>query len=190
MAGSPNFGKRLRFSRTSTNLLLVSDTLDTPGTMARATNPSKRAKSFSKKKSNIAGYAKRKSLKGKTLADASDVYEYQPEKVRRAKVKLLLEKDELQDGGKDDSDAEGSVSRRARPRLVGEVDEDDRIGSDEDEEIDSDAAFDESDEEQFAGLNFSRSKVCTQLCLQEAIYNCSTEVSAQEAVKSRQALET
>ena len=127
--------------------------------MVRAPNATKHAKAFSKKASNVAGYAKRKSLKGKALADASDIYEYQPEKVRRGKVRLDLEKDELQGVGGDDSDGEGSVSGRVRPRLVGENDEDDRIGSDEDEEIDSDAAFDESDEEQFAGFNFSSNKV-------------------------------
>ena len=136
-------------------------TASTFRTMARATNPSKRTKSFSKKTSNATGYAKRKSLKGKALADASDVYEYQPEKVRRAKVKLLLEKDEAQGLAGDDSDAEGSLSGRPRPRLVGEDDEDDHIGSDEDEEIDSDAAFDESDEEQFAGFSFASNKVRT-----------------------------
>ncbi|GJE97818.1 Utp14 domain-containing protein [Phanerochaete sordida] len=123
--------------------------------MARATT---NKKPFNKKTYNAAGYAKRKSLKGKAVADSSDVYEYQSERVRRSKVKLLLEKDELQGAGGDDSDAEGDASERRRPRLVGEDDEDDRIGSDEDEEIDSDAAFDESDEEQFAGFNFSSNK--------------------------------
>ena len=103
--------------------------------MARGTNPPKRGKVFSRKASNIAGYAKRKSLKGKALADASDVYEYQAEKVRRGKVKLDLEKDEMQGIAGDGSDDEGSVSGRVRPRLVGDDDEDDRIGSDEDEEI-------------------------------------------------------
>ena len=67
-------------------------------TMARAAGATRQKKTFANKKaSNVAGYTKRKSLKGKALVDASDVYEFQPEKVRRAKVKLLLEKDELQD---------------------------------------------------------------------------------------------
>ena len=116
-----------------------------------------------KKTSNAAGYAKRKSLKSKAVSNPSDVYEYQPERVRRAKVKLQLEKDEVlgAGAGDDDSDAEGSASGRGqpKPRLVGENDDDDGIASDEDEELDSDAAFDESDEERFAGFDFSHSKV-------------------------------
>lgn len=76
---------------------------------------------------------------------------------------MQLEKDEMQgiNGGDDESDAEGSTAGHGglRPRLVGENDDDDRIASDEDEELDSDAAFDESDEERFAGFDFSRSKV-------------------------------
>ena len=49
-----------------------------------------------------------------------------------------------------------------RPRLVGENDDDSGIGEDEDEEIDSDAAFEESDEDRFAGFSFSH-KVCAIL---------------------------
>ena len=128
--------------------------------MPRLTKATKPSRGASKKAFNAAGYAKRKSLKSKTLSNASDVYEYQGERVRRAKVKLLLEKDEMIGGGNDDSDAEGSISGRPRPRLVGENDDDEGIDEDDDEEIDSDAAFDESDEEQFAGFSFSRNKVC------------------------------
>lgn len=123
--------------------------------------PTRPLKSSMKKSNNAAGYAKRKSLKSKTLANPSDVYEYQPERVRRSKVKLQLEKDEaLGAGGGDESDAEDDMSGRGRlkPRLVGENDDDDGIASDEDEELDSDAAFDESDEERFAGFDFSHNK--------------------------------
>ncbi|KAJ3563283.1 hypothetical protein NP233_g9033 [Leucocoprinus birnbaumii] len=42
-------------------------------------------------------------------------------------------------------------------RLIGEGDDDERIDSADDEELDSDAAFDESDEERYAGF-FSRKK--------------------------------
>ncbi|KIP03917.1 hypothetical protein PHLGIDRAFT_25886 [Phlebiopsis gigantea 11061_1 CR5-6] len=118
-----------------------------------------------KKSNNAAGYAKRKSLKSKAVSNPSDVYEYQPERVRRAKVKLQLEKDELLGvrgrGGDGDSDAEGSASSHGqlRPRLVGENDDDEGIASDEDEELDSDAAFDDSDEERFAGFDFPHSKL-------------------------------
>ncbi|KAI0714788.1 Utp14 protein-domain-containing protein [Earliella scabrosa] len=130
----------------------------TSGKAGRASRPSRKA-------ANALGYAKRQSMKSKTLgSQLSDVYEYQQERVRRAKVKPLLEKDEIAGagggaGGSEDEDEEGTggVGRRreVRPRLVGENDDDGGIGEDEDEEIDSDAAFEESDEERFAGFSFS-----------------------------------
>ena len=46
-----------------------------------------------------------------------------------------------------------------KPRLVGENDDDMGIAEEDDEEIDSDEAFEESDEERFAGFSFSQ-KVC------------------------------
>ncbi len=120
-----------------------------------------------KKAANALGYAKRQSQKSKVLGPKiSDVYEYQQEKVRRAKLKPLLERDELVGMRRDESgseDEEGGVGKRreVRPRLVGEND-DDGIGEDEDEDIDSDEAFDESDEDRFAGFSFSQ-KVCHAL---------------------------
>ncbi|RDX46820.1 Utp14-domain-containing protein [Lentinus brumalis] len=114
-----------------------------------------------KKAANALGYAKRQSQKSKVLGPKiSDVYEYQQEKVRRAKLKPLLERDELVGMRRDESgseDEEGGVGKRreVRPRLVGEND-DDGIGEDEDEDIDSDEAFDESDEDRFAGFSFSQ----------------------------------
>ncbi|PIL31303.1 hypothetical protein GSI_06001 [Ganoderma sinense ZZ0214-1] len=116
----------------------------------------------SRKAANALGYAKRQSLKSKTLGPGlSDVYEYQQEKVRRAKVKPLLEKDEsmrvggAESGSEDEEGASGN-RRSVRPRLVGENDDDMGIAEDEDEEIDSDEAFEESDEERFAGFSFSQ----------------------------------
>ena len=116
----------------------------------------------SRKNANSLGYAKRQSLKSRTLGSKrlSDVYEFQPEKVRRAKVKPLLERDETVAAGGDESGSEveeamGTRRRDVRPRLVGENDDDGGIGEDEDEDIDSDEAFEESDEERFAGFNFS-----------------------------------
>ncbi|KAH8094740.1 Utp14-domain-containing protein [Cristinia sonorae] len=113
---------------------------------------------------NANGYAKRQSLKAKKTTD-SDVYEYRPEKERRGKVKLLLEKDELLGarGDSDDEDEEGSgrgkgKGRNNGPRLVGEDEDDMEIGEDEDEEIDSDGAFDESDEDRYAGFSFASVK--------------------------------
>lgn len=117
----------------------------------------------SRKVANALGYAKRQSSKSKVLSGGtiSDVYEYQPEKVRRSKVKLQLEKDELigaggEGSGSDLEDDEGGrTGKSGGPRLVGEKEDDEEIDEDEDEDIDSDEAFEESDEERFAGFNFS-----------------------------------
>ncbi|PCH34293.1 Utp14-domain-containing protein [Wolfiporia cocos MD-104 SS10] len=121
----------------------------------------KKPRAPSGKSANALGYAKRQSRKPKVPSSAAiaDVYEYQPEKVRRASMKLQYEKDELIGAGGDVSGSEDeagpSARQRGRPRLVGE---DEEIGEDEDEEIDSDAAFEESDEEEFAGSNFLRNQ--------------------------------
>ncbi|KAI0756427.1 Utp14 protein-domain-containing protein [Daedaleopsis nitida] len=131
--------------------------------MVKGRAPGKVSKSRPlRKAANALGYAKRQTLKSKTLgSQLSDVYEYQQEKVRRAKIKPLLEKDDtagLRGGESGSEDEEGTMGNRRerRPRLVGENDDDDGIGEDEDEEIDSDGAFEESDEEDFAGSKFSR----------------------------------
>lgn len=120
-----------------------------------------------KKNSNAAGYAKRKSLKSKTLSSGpssslGDVYEYSGERVRRGKLKLQLEKDEILGAGRpadsDDDMGEGGSGRGGmHPRLLNERegDEEEGLGEDEDEEIDSDEAFEESDEERFAGFSFA-----------------------------------
>jgi U3 small nucleolar RNA-associated protein 14 len=50
-----------------------------------------------------------------------------------------------------------------KTRLIGENDDDERIDSAEDEELDSDAAFDESDEDRYAG--FFSSKVRIIICV-------------------------
>jgi len=55
------------------------------------------------------------------------------------------------EGGGSDDDEDG----RAQARLV---DEDEEIDSGDDEEIDSDAAFEESDDDRFAGFNFASSQ--------------------------------
>ena len=118
----------------------------------------------SQKQNNVRGFAKRqlqKSQRTPRFSDQADVYEYQSEKFRRSKVELQLGRDEL-DGVRDNlSGSEDGHDPRGtgRPRLVGESDDEGGIGSDEDEEIDSDAAFDESDEERFAGFSFAN-KVC------------------------------
>lgn len=127
--------------------------------MPRAHNPPKGAKNDSRKAYNAAGYNKRKAAKAQSSGGLEDVYEYQQERVRRSKVKLQLEKDEEMGGrGERSDDDEMDGKSELKPRLVGEHD-DDVIGEEEDEEIDSDAAFEESDDERFAGFGFASSKV-------------------------------
>lgn len=84
----------------------------------------------------------------------SDVYEYQSHKVRRAHVLLALDKDEAREHGAASDDDTDSNMRK--PRLIGEDVEDEDIPSEDDEELDSDAAFEESDEERFAGFSFPK----------------------------------
>ncbi|KAJ3833190.1 Utp14-domain-containing protein [Lentinula raphanica] len=97
------------------------------------------------------GYAKRQARKAakSNTRSADDVYEYAPEKVRRSKVALDLDREEELDapGGADEVE-----DIRLKARLIGENDEDEKIDSEDDEEIDSDGAFDEDDDERFAGF--------------------------------------
>ncbi|KAJ3767843.1 Utp14-domain-containing protein [Lentinula raphanica] len=97
------------------------------------------------------GYAKRQARKAakSNARSADDVYEYAPEKVRRSKVALDLDREEELDalGGPDEVE-----DIRLKARLIGENDEDEKIDSEDDEEIDSDGAFDEDDDERFAGF--------------------------------------
>ena len=134
----------------------------------RAPGKAPQAGRTGRKTANALGYARRQSLKSKALGSSSkgisDVYEYQQDRVRRAKVKPLLEQDEVAarggEGSGSEDEEEASVRKRdVRPRLVGENDDDSGIGEDEDEEIDSDEAFEESDDERFAGFSFSHN-VC------------------------------
>lgn len=131
--------------------------------MARA-NRTANGSGFTKKsrpsgtKANAAGYAKRQSRKEK-LIDESDVYEYKQEKVRRSKVTLELERDEAMEFGGEDEDDEDEP----RARLIGADVDGEMIDSGDDEEIDSDAAFEESDKDRFAGFNFT-TKVRISLC--------------------------
>ncbi|KAF9461892.1 Utp14 protein-domain-containing protein [Collybia nuda] len=110
-------------------------------------------------KANAAGYAKRHSKKAKTaLGQSSDVYEYTPDLSRRSKVKLDLDHDEAAEYGVGVDGDNGEEMDESRARLIGENGEDEMIDSGDDEEIDSDAAFEESDEERFAGFFSSKGK--------------------------------
>lgn len=125
--------------------------------MARAIGSKRTAE---QKKSNAVGFSKRKARKNaRQPTSVDDVYEFQPEKVRRSKVALRLTKEELAELGRDDvSDSEGDNHRdsQSNPRLVGQDSDDEGMDPDDDEDIDSDAAFGESDEETFAGYGFTR----------------------------------
>lgn len=82
----------------------------------------------------------------------SDVYEYQSHKVRRAHIPLSLDKDEAREHGAASDD--DSAADMRKPRLIGESVEDEDVPSEDDEELDSDAAFEDTDEERFAGFSF------------------------------------
>ncbi|KAJ3715559.1 Utp14-domain-containing protein [Lentinula guzmanii] len=113
---------------------------------------------FSKTRSSAAaaasGYAKRHARKAaRSTSRSEDVYEYAPEKVRRSKIALDLDREEEMDAGLGVPDGNDEVEDfRLKARLIGENEEDEKIDSEDDEEIDSDAAFDEDDDERFAGF--------------------------------------
>jgi U3 small nucleolar RNA-associated protein 14 len=96
----------------------------------------------------------------------SDVYEYQSHKVRRAHISLALDKDEAHEHGAASDDDTDSNTRK--PRLIGENVEDEDVPSEDDEELDSDAAFEESDEERFAGFSFPKVR-----CSPSPLYNAN-----------------
>ncbi|KAK7049701.1 hypothetical protein VNI00_005732 [Paramarasmius palmivorus] len=121
---------------------------------------SRKPKSVANQKQfNANGYAKRQSRKAGKTANRldSDIYEYAPEKTRRSKVALELDREEEAGFGGEDDDME---DMRLRARLIGD---DEKLPSDDDEEIDSDEAFEESDEERFAGFFSSKKKAKSKL---------------------------
>ncbi|ESK95123.1 small nucleolar ribonucleoprotein complex subunit utp14 [Moniliophthora roreri MCA 2997] len=128
---------------------------------ASAPKSSRKPSSLAKQKQfNANGYAKRQSRKAAKTASRldDDVYEYAPERVRRSKVALDLDREEETGFGGfgDDDDME---DLRLKARLVGD---DEKLPSDDDEEIDSDEAFEESDEERFAGFFSNKKKSKTK----------------------------
>jgi len=112
------------------------------------------------KKSNAVGFSRRQAhKKSRQSTSLDDVYEFQQEKVRRSKVALRLTKEELAELGRNkasDSEDDGHQGDQPQPRLIGQNSDDERVDSEDDEDIDSDAAFGESDEETFAGYGFAR----------------------------------
>ena len=112
------------------------------------------------KTSNAIGFSRRQARrKARQSTSVNNIYEFQPEKVRRSKVALRLTKEELAELGRDnasDSEDDGHRGGQPQPRLIGQNSEDEGVDSEDDEDIDSDAAFGESDEETFAGYGFVR----------------------------------
>ena len=112
------------------------------------------------KKSNAIGFSRRQARKkARQSTSVDDIYEFQPEKVRRSKVALRLTKGELAElgrGNASDSEGGGDQGGQPQPRLIGQNSDDERVDSEDDDDIDSDAAFGESDEEIFAGYGFTR----------------------------------
>lgn len=106
---------------------------------------------------NVAGYEKRLARKAKSGPAIMDLYEHvQQNKGRRAKVGLDLDRDEAKEFGVGLDGGDEEDREQLRARLIGEIEDDEEIASDEDEEIDSDAAFEESDEDRFAGFFSSK----------------------------------
>ncbi|QRV97720.1 U3 small nucleolar RNA-associated protein 14 [Ceratobasidium sp. AG-Ba] len=125
---------------------------------ARTKKPNAKVKAA---RANIRGYAARQARKAASSSGNSlDVYEYSANKVRRAGIPLTLDREEEVGAGKaDDGDDELNEVREKLRRHIANGEEEGVVLDDDDEEIDSDAAFeDESDEERFASFKFRESK--------------------------------
>lgn len=111
-----------------------------------------------KKDANVSGFQRRMAKRPAKASSGMDVYEYN-EKDRkgrfRADVALELTKEEVKEYGVDEeSDQDDLQKMRDRLKFGDEV----PINSEDDEEIDSDDAFDESDEERFGAYNLKGTK--------------------------------
>jgi U3 small nucleolar RNA-associated protein 14 len=112
-------------------------------------------------KANVTGYAMRQARKTKsTHGLSSDVYEYAPEVLRRSKVTLNLDQAEATEHRVGMEEGNDESREELRARLIGENGENEQIESGDDEELDSDAAFEESDEERFAGFFSKKACIC------------------------------
>ena len=119
---------------------------------------------------NSSSYQKRHSKRDESPdVNTNDLYEYAPTKNRRANVKLNFDKEEIggfRSGPPDDQNSDMEMDE-IRERLAANMDaEFGIVGSDDDEELDSDAAFEgESDEERFANFKFASSVCCSIIFL-------------------------
>lgn len=155
----PDVGKQPPLCNSTNFEQLVSPEQQAHFIMARSSRPSNPTAVSSSKKSGKSDYAQRHSNARKNRkTKTAEVYEYAAEKTRRSNVGLDLDREEAEGagfGGGDESRDE------MRARLIGEHEDGERIDSADDEELDSDAAFEESDEDRFAGF-FSK-KVCSHI---------------------------
>ena len=133
-----------------------------PRTESKAKHQNRR-QATSVKSSNASGYQKRKSRQAgqkssKDNETSADVYEYNlaKQKRSRADVSMLLDKDEVQGFKQDDEEDETGGRMKLK---FGPDNEDVKVASDDDEEIESDDAFEGSDEDRFAAFTFSKGQV-------------------------------
>ncbi|KAG8789118.1 hypothetical protein FRC15_011686 [Serendipita sp. 397] len=114
------------------------------------------------KLANERGFQKRKIENQSKHRGNLDVYEYD-EKDRKGRIRegvtLDLTKEEAQEYGPDD-ESEQDEFQKMRERI--KMDGDGAINSEDDEDIDSDDAFDASDEERFVSFNFGSKKTTIQ----------------------------
>jgi U3 small nucleolar RNA-associated protein 14 len=105
--------------------------------------------------SNASGYHHRQSRK--PPSNPTDIYEnLPPPPTRRSRLTLSLGPDDLAFGAQQEEEEE----EVGRARLIGEVVDGERVPSEEDEEVESDEAWEGSDEERFGGMGFASGKVC------------------------------
>ncbi|KAJ3500661.1 hypothetical protein NLJ89_g9697 [Agrocybe chaxingu] len=128
-----------------------------PGTGGGVSKRFDKRSTKSRAAANVVGYENRQARKQKS-ASASDLYEHIQEKSRRSRVGLDLDREEALEYGVGLDGANEEEREELKARLIGEHIDDEEIASEDDEEIDSDAAFEESDEERFAGFFSSKKK--------------------------------
>lgn len=139
------------------------------GRLLTWTSTSKSASSLPQRVStvskNVSGYQKRQERKDKAR-QLDDLYEYTTEKNKRAHVELNIDREELaglgsSKNGFDDDDKMDSDMETLRQKISANMDGDfGVVDSEDDEDIDSDEAFEgESDEERFGNFKFA-GKVC------------------------------
>lgn len=131
-----------------------------PSNTKKSSNPKQKSAHKSKssgnekKQFNVTGYQKRIAQKPPKAAGLLDVYEFddkQRERRTRANIALDLSREEAKEYGVDEQSEEDDVERMRKKLKIGE---EGVVNSEDDEDIDSDGAFDQSDEERYGEHNF------------------------------------